>query len=221
MTSHRGRPCAVALAAIMLVVVAGCDRGDGRTLDDPRFPPPVTTVPATTLPAGTELPNPGSPGTGLPGTGSGAETGSLQLVAPWPSGAAIPARYTCDGDDVAPALAWSGVPAGTMELALTVTDADAGGFVHWIVSGIDPALGWIGDGTLPAGSATWASSFGDAGWGGPCPPDGEEHRYVFTLRALNQPLEAADDLGATEVVALLDAITAAQTSVTGTYARAA
>ena len=87
-------------------------------------------------------------------------------------GAPIPTVYTCEGRDVSPPLAWSGVPAGVTELQLRMEDPDAPGgtFVHWVVSGIEP-----GTTSLPEGSA---------GYKGPCPPGGKTHHYVLTLRAL-------------------------------------
>ena len=102
-------------------------------------------------------------------------------------GGAIPARYTCDGDNVSPPLNWVGAPPDTVSFTLILDDADAGGFVHWIVYGLDGSA----SGSLPAGisespdgPAQGTNSFRQAGYGGPCPPSGE-HRYVFTLRALD------------------------------------
>lgn len=126
-------------------------------------------------------------------------------------GAPIPARFTCDGKDRSPALAWTDVPAGTAALVLVVDDPDAGGFVHWLV--LDLPAGDVG---LPAGVTPSATAprqgrndFGTPGWRGPCPPSGT-HRYVFTLYALERPLglrgtPSGDDvraaLGAARVLA--------------------
>ena len=106
-------------------------------------------------------------------------------------GAAIPRRYSCDGDDISPPLAWSGVPAGTKALLLTVTDPDARGFVHWVAWDLAPDLGSLTEGAsgaLPGGALEGRNDFGRTGWGGPCPPSGT-HRYVFTLTALSAPLK--------------------------------
>jgi Raf kinase inhibitor-like YbhB/YbcL family protein len=109
-------------------------------------------------------------------------------------GRPIDVRFTCDGEDVSPALAWEGVPEGTAELALVVEDPDAPGatFTHWLVFGLDPTAGGLPEGARPQGEGT--NDFGDVGYGGPCPPGGEEHRYVFRLLALHAPsgLESAD-----------------------------
>lgn len=109
------------------------------------------------------------------------------------TGGSIPKRFTCDGPDVSPALAWGGVPAGTQALVLLVDDPDARGWVHWIV--LD--LPGTPNGSLPQGvppsaadPAQGTNDFGRRGWGGPCPPSGT-HRYTFTLYALGGPLGLA------------------------------
>ena len=103
-------------------------------------------------------------------------------------GDTVPVRFTCDGDDVSPPLDWSGVPEGTAELRLTLTDPDAPGgtFTHWSVAGIDPSSSGVGEGSLPAGGTEQRNDFGSAAYGGPCPPRGRgPHRYVFTIDALD------------------------------------
>lgn len=110
----------------------------------------------------------------------------------------IETRFTCEGDDVSPALAWVGIPEGTEELALALEDPDAPGatFTHWLVFGIDPAVTGLPEG-VPAEAMTpgppilrqGRNDFGRKGYGGPCPPSGEEHRYVFRLLALEAPVE--------------------------------
>jgi hypothetical protein len=102
-------------------------------------------------------------------------------------GRPIDIRFTCDGEDVSPALAWEGVPEGTAELALVVEDPDAPGatFTHWLVVGLDPSAAGLPEGARLESEGT--NDFGDVGYGGPCPPGGEEHRYVFRLLALHAP----------------------------------
>ena len=105
-------------------------------------------------------------------------------------GAPIPRRHACDGPDLSPPLAWSGVPAGARALMLSVTDPDARGFVHWLTWDVAPELGRLDEGAsgaMPGGAQEGRNDFGRIGWGGPCPPSGS-HRYVFTLTALSAPL---------------------------------
>lgn len=100
----------------------------------------------------------------------------------------IPAWYTCEGEDVSPSLRWSGVPAGTVQLALTMEDPDApsGVFVHWVAWGLPADRGGLEEGEVPEGMVQGTTSFGVAGYRGPCPPHGHgAHRYVFTLLALD------------------------------------
>ncbi|KUG19889.1 hypothetical protein ASZ90_010391 [hydrocarbon metagenome] len=111
------------------------------------------------------------------------------------NGSLIPPRYTCDGEDVSPAISWSGVPREAVGLALTVQDPDApgGDFTHWIVynispgqRGLDAALPNLHE--LPGGARQGTNSFGTVGYSGPCPPAGTAHRYVFSLYALDTDL---------------------------------
>jgi len=104
-------------------------------------------------------------------------------------GDTIPRRHTCEGEDVSPPLAWTGVPEGTRSLALIVDDPDApvGTFTHWLAWGIDPG------GTLAEGEAApreGRNDFGEVGYRGPCPPPGHgRHRYFFRLYALDTELD--------------------------------
>lgn len=110
-------------------------------------------------------------------------------------GGAIPKELTCDGADVSPQLSWAGVPEGTATLALVLEDPDAPGgtFTHWLAWSLPAdATSLPGslarDPTVRVGAAVvsqGASQLGDVGYWGPCPPEGEEHTYVFRLLALD------------------------------------
>ncbi len=111
------------------------------------------------------------------------------------AGEPIDARYTCDGDDVSPELSWGGVPDGTAELALVVEDPDAGGFTHWLVYGMRPNATRLPPRVQPAPRISGPTpllqgenDFDDIGYGGPCPPEGSTHDYVFRLLALDAEL---------------------------------
>jgi Raf kinase inhibitor-like YbhB/YbcL family protein len=112
----------------------------------------------------------------------------------------------CGGQNVSPALEWRNPPAGTLSFALLMHDPDAPqaqGFWHWVVYDIPPTTTGLPAGAgdphkklLPAGAIEGRSDFGKAGYGGPCPPPGSPHRYVFRLYALpvaklNVPPEAS------------------------------
>jgi len=106
----------------------------------------------------------------------------------------IPSLHTCEGEDRAPPLAWSGAPAGTRSFALIVDDPDAPDprapkmtWVHWVVFDLPPSTHGLEGGKLPAGARDGLNDWKRAGWGGPCPPVGR-HRYFFKLYALDKTL---------------------------------
>lgn len=138
-------------------------------------------------------------------------------------GEAIPKKFTGEGDDVSPALSWSGAPDGTKEFALICDDPDAPvaePWVHWVVYKI-PA----GTTSLPEGSAAGAkegvNGFGNTGYGGPMPPPGHgTHHYHFKLYALDEPLSISE-AGASkaEVLKAMEGHILDQTELVGTYSR--
>jgi hypothetical protein len=105
-------------------------------------------------------------------------------------------RMGCTGKNESPELHWSGVPAKTKTLALTVFDPDANngkGWWHWVVYNIDPSEKGLDEGERPPGTEG-KTDFGSPGYGGPCPPSGDTpHHYVFTLYALNVSLRGKLD----------------------------
>ena len=136
-------------------------------------------------------------------------------------------EYTCEGDDVSPALEWSGVPEGARSLALVVDDPDAPDpeapkmvYVHWVLYDMPPTTTGLPEGVssaqLPKGAREGKNDFGNTGYGGPCPPIGR-HRYFFKLYALDTTL---GDLGAgtkADVEAAMRSHILEQAEVVGTY----
>jgi hypothetical protein len=150
--------------------------------------------------------------------------GGIRVASPaFAAGATIPRRYTCDGTGISPPLRWSGISGAAAGLALVVSDPDAPGgrFVHWTLYDLPPDLR-----ALPAGAPELAgarqgrNSFGDEGWGAPCPPNGDRaHRYQFDLYWLRQPIKAP---AGAEPDAVIEAITRAAGGhgrLVGRYAR--
>lgn len=156
-----------------------------------------------------------------PEPAAAAGTLTLQSTA-FAEGGAIPKTHSCDGAGMSPPLRWSGVPAGTKELALLVEDPDAprGTFVHWVIYGIVPEVMAVGEGGLPAGAAQGKNGAGRTSWAGPCPPKGPAHHYVFTLIAVSKPFSLQPGAGIDEVRAAARDSTLAEAKLTGTYARA-
>jgi Raf kinase inhibitor-like YbhB/YbcL family protein len=107
----------------------------------------------------------------------------------------IPPKYTCEGTQTTPPLAWSRVPAGTQSVAILVEDPDAssGMFTHWLVTGIAPTTTSLAAGAaLPSGAAAARNGRGRLGYDGPCPPHGR-HRYVFRVFALDTAIPPPKD----------------------------
>jgi len=109
-------------------------------------------------------------------------------------GAAIPAKHTCDGEDISPPLTWSSGPAGTRTYALIMDDPDApsGTFVHWVAWNLSaselPEGAGAAGGPGPAGGMQGTNSWKRTSYGGPCPPSGT-HRYFFKVYALDLLLD--------------------------------
>ena len=106
----------------------------------------------------------------------------------------IPARYTCDGENLSPPLRWTTPPANTKAFALICDDPDApsGTWVHWVIYHIPSEARELPEGVKPQNSTfkQGTNDFGRPGYGGPCPPKGPAHRYFFKLYALDTPLPA-------------------------------
>jgi Raf kinase inhibitor-like YbhB/YbcL family protein len=137
-------------------------------------------------------------------------------------GGTIPERFSCDGDQVSPPLAWRGVPGDARELALLVDDPDAPGgtFVHWVLFKVPAALHALEAGELPDGARQGENSRGDAGYAGPCPPEGDEpHHYEFTLYALSSPLDLPDGAAADEVRDAVGEAAIARGQIVGRFGR--
>jgi Raf kinase inhibitor-like YbhB/YbcL family protein len=137
-------------------------------------------------------------------------------------GATIPDGYTCDGANVSPELAWSGVPGGARELALLMDDPDAPGgtFVHWVLFKIPADAKEIREDTVPRGARQGKNSTGDASYTGPCPPEGDEpHHYDFTLYALKSAIDLPDGADADAVRAAVAKAALARGRLVGRFGR--
>lgn len=112
--------------------------------------------------------------------------------------------YTCDGQDISPALAWTGAPINTETFALILSDPDApqGTFYHWVVYNIPKTVTTFSEGMnqLPSGALSGQNSFGKSGYNGPCPPKGIAHRYIFTVYALNTRLALPSGVDASTLI---------------------
>lgn len=156
---------------------------------------------------------------------------SLKITSPaFAANRPIPAKYTCDGENLSPPLAWTGVPPGAASLALIMDDPDApaGTWVHWVLYDLDATAPGLPEG-LPKrdeldgggvqGLCWGVDRFSRLGYQGPCPPPGAPHRYRFRLYALHAPLRLAPRATKAEVLKAMAGHVLAQAELVGTYRR--
>jgi Raf kinase inhibitor-like YbhB/YbcL family protein len=151
---------------------------------------------------------------------------TLKLVsAAFVEGGAIPPKYTCEGEDISPPLAWSGIPPGTKSFVLIVDDPDAPDpkapkmtWVHWVLYDLPANSAGLEEGVkvLPAGTKAGLNGWKRASYGGPCPPVGR-HRYFHKLYALDTVLTDLGRAGEVEVEAAMRNHILAQATLIGTY----
>jgi len=146
------------------------------------------------------------------------------------NGGAIPTRYTCEGQDISPPLAWRGAPAGTKSLVLIVDDPDAPDpkaprmtWVHWVLVNLSPDTAGLAEavspGALPADTVEGLNDWKRTGYGGPCPPIGR-HRYFHKLYALDRDLTGLEHPTKAQVEAAMQGHVLAQAELVGTYEKA-
>lgn len=156
-------------------------------------------------------------------------TPDMRLTSPaFAAGGTIPREYTADGRNESPPLTWGDPPAGTRGFALVCEDPDAprGLFTHWVAYNLPPEARALGPGfppepELPDGTRQGANGFGRSGYGGPSPPPGRPHRYVFRVLALDTRLDLPSGASRDDVVAATAGHVLAAGEVVGTYGRPA
>lgn len=142
-------------------------------------------------------------------------------------GEPIPARHTCQGNDISPEIEWRGVPKGAKSLVLIVDDPDAPDpaapqrtWVHWVLYNIPADVTGLTEGIasndLPANTLEGVNDWNRTGYGGPCPPIGK-HRYFFKLYALERYLPDLGKAGKDDVEAAMREHIIADTALVGTY----
>jgi Raf kinase inhibitor-like YbhB/YbcL family protein len=220
------------------LILSGC----GSTSQPTATPIPPTTTPqptATPQPA-TSTPQPTA--TPIPPTATPQPTNTPLPPTPTPtpvqikltseafrSRQAIPEKYSCDSENSSPPLAWSDITPGTQSLALIVDDPDAvkvAGFVwvHWLVYNIPAETTSLAENVpadveLPDGSLQGETSFGEVGYGGPCPPQGKSHQYEFKLYALDIVLDLEAGITKEELLAAMEGHILAEGELIGRYKR--
>ena len=171
---------------------------------------PATTLPATAIPTSAEA------------------NMSLQLTSDaFSNGQSIPAKYSCIGKNISPALAWTEPPAGTQSFALIVDDPDAPGrtWVHWVLFNIaantrslPEDLPITGKNVDPNAIYVGNNSSGSAAYQGPCPPSGT-HRYYFKLYALDTTISLLPGATKDQLLKEMDGHILAQAELLGTFSK--
>ena len=198
------------LCATLFVLLSACAQA---------APEPTQTQPSATPPAAKQNPSatiePSS--TAMP----------FELSSPaFAPGSSIPARFACTGEDLSPELRWGDPPAGTQSFALIFDDPDAaGGFwVHWVAYNLPAKTRGLPEG-VPAGETIGGAGLqGANGWGrleygGPCPPAGSTHRYVFILYGLDTALDLESGASKQELLAAMQGHILAQTELAASFTR--
>lgn len=156
----------------------------------------------------------------LLGFGAGDGTAVSVTSSAFREGEKIPARHTCEYDNISPPLTWDGIPEEAVEVAVVVSEPEGpdGPFFHWLVLGLSPSLHGLAAGEVPPGAVEAPGSSENPTYIGMCPPTGEEHRYLFTVHALDAAIASqAAGKPAPEVVRLIEHHTIARGSLSGRY----
>lgn len=184
------------------------------------FPLPFLLVLAVCVPAAAQVASGKAPAKG--GTAMSFQLSSTAFEA----GGTIPKKYTCDGPDLSPPLAWTDPPAGTQSFALICDDPDApaGTWVHWVIYDLPPTARSLPEGvpaneTLENGARQGRNDFRRIGYGGPCPPRGPAHRYFFKLYALDTKLNLKSGATKMELERAMKGHILAQAEWMGRYGR--
>jgi len=140
-------------------------------------------------------------------------------------GGMIPAKYTCDEDDISPPLVWDSIPEGTKTLAFICDDPDApmGTWVHWILFNLPVDISELPENVPPereleSGAKQGTNDFGRIGYGGPCPPGGT-HRYYFKLYALDAVLDLEAGARKPQLLEAMEGHILAEGQLMGRYSR--
>lgn len=159
-------------------------------------------------------------------TGQGGNTMTISLSSTdFGNMETIPAEFTCDGANISPPIAWSGLPQGTESVALICDDPDApvGTWVHWVCYDIPPTVAGLAQGVpktdvIPSGGKQGINDFSKVGYGGPCPPSGT-HRYFFKLYALDCMLACDAGKSKQEIEQAMKGHILGTAELIGTYSR--
>jgi hypothetical protein len=150
---------------------------------------------------------------------------AIQISSPaFADGAAIPKKYTCEGEDVSPPLKWGPTPEGTKSFALISEDPDApsGTWVHWVIYDIPGEVNELSENIAKSevvlnGVKQGLNDFEKIGYGGPCPPAGKTHRYFFKIYALDSYVNLKSGARKEQLIKAIQSHILAEGQLIGTY----
>jgi len=146
----------------------------------------------------------------------------------FPEGEMIPAKQTCDGEDVSPPLTWVGAPDSMESMTVILEDIDSvkGVWSHWVLYDVPGSVNMLPEGVSPAKTLPWGgmqgrNDFEEIGYGGPCPSDGKAHRYVVRVYALDERLGLEPGATREEVLERIEGHVIDEAELMGRYKRLA
>lgn len=194
----------IAIAACAAFTLVSCS-SDGRSMQEPTQSQVAAISPGTTLPAqGEEIIEQSAP---------------LTLTAPWASGAALDARYSCDGEAFSPPLAWSAALPEAKAFGIVLTDRDRPEYVHWVIANIDPTVTTIAENSVPPGAFVATNSEKKSGYAAPCPPTGSTHSYTIMLYALSTRVDVQKNSDAPSIIEKMNDVVLEVGTTDFTYSR--
>jgi len=155
------------------------------------------------------------------------EVGGMQMSSSaFEDGERMPVKYTGDGADVSPPLKWKNAPDNTKAFVLICDDPDApvGNWIHWVLYDVPAETSELPEGIPATGTVLESAKQGNndfrkLGYGGPAPPPGKPHRYIFTLYAIDRPTGLPAGAGKGEVLKAIEGHVTAKAQLTGVYSR--
>lgn len=208
------RKHAMLIVSLGILLLGACAAPATEAVEDP----PVDEAPVEATEEPTQTTTPAEP----PSEAMEPATSFELASAAFSAGEPIPVRYSCDGEDISPALAWNNPPEGTQSITLIMDDPDAPGgtWDHWIVFNIPANARELPEAVSAEDiSAIFGqNSWGRGDYGGPCPPGGT-HRYFFKLYALDTTLSSGESANKGEVLAAMEGHILAEAELMGTFSR--
>ncbi len=205
--------CAIA------IIISACASEERTTEIESTSIPPTQKVPSPTKTDEPSMPS-------LEPTSTPTQEAFVMNIEGFARGDVIPSNFACTGENLSPAITWNEPPGDTESFALLFDDPDApgGSWVHWLLFNIPsasrnlkaemPDASQIEDGTL-AGANSW----GNTSYGGPCPPEGSTHEYLFILYALDTNLTLETGASKADLLSAIEGHIVAQSEYTGLFSR--